>query len=192
MAEWDFIVFAHNEHQVEAARELAADMGFAAFNVKRTARFLKREAVSADAPALVRHRSGAAEAELAPPVASEHRHPVAGELKSAAERQQSYGDFLAAREIHCQVADSKSLYISARGYVLPCCWLGGMLHNPENAETRQFAAEFGNLETSGNIDGLKNSLETIVMADFFQREISSRWPKGSPGRLEVCARVCGK
>lgn len=191
-AEWDFIVFAHNEHQVEAARALAANLGFAAFNVKRTARFLKREAVSADAPALVRHRSGATEAELAPPVALEHRHPVAGELKSAAERHQSYADFLAAREIHCQVAESKSLYISARGYVLPCCWLGGMLHNPENAETRQFAAEFGDLETSGNIDGLKNSPEAIVMGDFFQREISSRWPKGSKGRLEVCARVCGK
>jgi MoaA/NifB/PqqE/SkfB family radical SAM enzyme len=191
-AEWDFIVFAHNEHQVEAARELAADMGFAAFNVKRTARFLNRDEVSADAPALVRHRSGAAEAELAPPVAAEHRHPVAGELQSAAERQQSYGDFLAARTIQCQVADSKSLYISARGYVLPCCWLGGMLHNPENAETRQFTTEFGELEATGSIDGLKKSLETIVMGDFFQREISSRWPKGSPGRLEVCARVCGK
>jgi hypothetical protein len=30
------------------------------------------------------------------------------------------------------------------------------------------------------------------MGDFFQREISQRYPKGSPGRLEVCARVCGK
>jgi MoaA/NifB/PqqE/SkfB family radical SAM enzyme len=191
-AEWDFIVFAHNEHQIEAARALAADMGFAAFKLKRTARFLQRDKVSADAPAPVRHRSGATEAELAPPVAAEHRHPVADELRSAAERQQSYADFLAAREIHCQVAESKSLYISARGYVLPCCWLAGMLHNPENAETRQFAAEFGDLEDTGSIDGLKNSLETIVMGDFFQREISRRWPKGSPGRLEVCARVCGK
>jgi hypothetical protein len=90
---------------------------------------LQRDKVSADAPALVRHRSGATEAELAPLVAAEHR---------------------------------------------------------------QFAAEFGDLEDTGSIDGLKNSLETIVMGDFFQREISQRYPKGSPGRLEVCARVCGK
>lgn len=90
------------------------------------------------------------------------------------------------------MAESKSLYISARGYVLLCCWLAGMLHNPENAETRQFAAEFGEIEDSGSIDGLKNSPEAIVMGDFFQREISSRWPKGSNVRLEVCARVCGK
>jgi hypothetical protein len=67
-----------------------------------------------------------------------------------------------------------------------------MLHNPESAETRQFAADFGDLENMGSIDGLKNSLETIVMGDFFQREISQLYPKRSPGRLEVCARVCGK
>ncbi len=191
-AEWDFIVFAHNEHQVESARALAEQMGFASFNVKRTARFLKREQVSADGPVPVRHRSGAVESELAPPAHTEHRHPVAEQLSSAAARQQSYTGFLAEREIRCQVAQSKSVYISARGYVLPCCWLAGMLHNPENAETRQFAGEFGDLEAAGFIDGLKNSLETIVMGDFFQHQISDRWPKGSKGRLEVCARVCGQ
>ncbi len=190
-AEWDFIVFAHNEHQVESARALAEQMGFASFNVKRTARFLKREQVSADSPVPVRHRSGAVESELAPPALTEHRHPVAEQLSSAAARQQSYTGFLAEREIRCQVAQSKSLYISARGYILPCCWLAGMLHNPENAETRQFATEFPDLEASGFIDGLKKSLKDIVMGDFFQRAVSSRWPKGSTGRLEVCARVCG-
>jgi len=46
--------------------------------------------------------------------------------------------------------------------------------------------------TAGFIDGLKNSLETIVMEDFFQQQTSDRWPKGSKGRLEVCARVCGQ
>lgn len=190
-AEWDFIVFAHNEHQVDLARALAAEMGFAAFNVKRTARFLKRESVSADAPSVVRQRSGAVVSELAPPASEEHRHPVADALKNAAEQQQSYTDFLTGREINCQVAQTKSLYISARGYVLPCCWLAGMLHNPENAETRQFATEFPVLEAAGNIDGLKNSLEDIVMGDFFRHAVLSRWPKGSTGRLEVCARVCG-
>lgn len=190
-AEWDFIVFAHNEHQVEAARALAAEMGYAAFNVKRTARFLKREYVSADAPSPVRQRSGAVVSELAPPVSTEHRHPVADALQSAAEQQQSYAEFLMNREISCQVAQSKSLYISARGYVLPCCWLAGMLHNPESTETRQFATEFPDLEATGSVDGLKKSLEDIVMGDFFQRAVSSRWPKGSTGRLEVCARVCG-
>jgi hypothetical protein len=37
-AEWDFIVFRHNEHQVEEARALAKELGFQRFFVKKTSR----------------------------------------------------------------------------------------------------------------------------------------------------------
>lgn len=43
IAHWDFIVFEHNEHQVEQARELAKKMGFKNFNVKRTTRWASYE-----------------------------------------------------------------------------------------------------------------------------------------------------
>lgn len=39
IAHWDYIVFEHNEHQVEEARQLALKMGFKNFNVKRTTRW---------------------------------------------------------------------------------------------------------------------------------------------------------
>jgi len=38
-ARWDFIVFAHNEHQVEEAEELSKQMGFEKFQYKKSARF---------------------------------------------------------------------------------------------------------------------------------------------------------
>jgi len=41
VAHWDYIVFEHNEHQVDEARELAKTMGFKNFNVKRTTRWAK-------------------------------------------------------------------------------------------------------------------------------------------------------
>jgi MoaA/NifB/PqqE/SkfB family radical SAM enzyme len=41
IAHWDFIVFEHNEHQVDEARQLAKDMGFKNFNVKRTTRWAR-------------------------------------------------------------------------------------------------------------------------------------------------------
>ena len=41
-AEWDFIVFEHNEHQVEAMRSLAEQKGFTKFNAKKTARFIDK------------------------------------------------------------------------------------------------------------------------------------------------------
>jgi MoaA/NifB/PqqE/SkfB family radical SAM enzyme len=39
IAHWDYIVFEHNEHQVEEARNLAIKMGFKNFNIKRTTRW---------------------------------------------------------------------------------------------------------------------------------------------------------
>ena len=41
IAHWDFIVFEHNQHQVEEARQLAKSMGFENFNVKRTTRWME-------------------------------------------------------------------------------------------------------------------------------------------------------
>jgi MoaA/NifB/PqqE/SkfB family radical SAM enzyme len=40
-AQWDYIVFEHNEHEVTAARRLSESLGFQTFAVKRTARFLR-------------------------------------------------------------------------------------------------------------------------------------------------------
>lgn len=39
IAKWDYIVFRHNEHQVDQARALAKELGFIEFNVKRTTRW---------------------------------------------------------------------------------------------------------------------------------------------------------
>ena len=36
---WDYLVFGHNEHQIEEARQLSKDMGFKEFIVKKTGRF---------------------------------------------------------------------------------------------------------------------------------------------------------
>ena len=37
-AQWDFIVFRHNQHQVERAQQLSREWGFSKFQVKKTAR----------------------------------------------------------------------------------------------------------------------------------------------------------
>jgi MoaA/NifB/PqqE/SkfB family radical SAM enzyme len=39
-AHWQFIVFKHNEHQVDIAKKVAKDMGFVEFNTKKSHRFV--------------------------------------------------------------------------------------------------------------------------------------------------------
>lgn len=41
VANWDYIVFKHNAHQIDIAKQMAKDMGFTKFNVKKTTRWSK-------------------------------------------------------------------------------------------------------------------------------------------------------
>jgi MoaA/NifB/PqqE/SkfB family radical SAM enzyme len=39
IAQWDYIAFKHNAHQIDTARQLAKDLGFTKFNLKKTTRW---------------------------------------------------------------------------------------------------------------------------------------------------------
>jgi MoaA/NifB/PqqE/SkfB family radical SAM enzyme len=189
-AEWDFLVFAHNEHQVEEARELAATMGFAAFNVKRTARFLERSAEAYAAQSPVRDRSGATVTVLERPKSRDYQSPELLEMAVKLANFSSFDEYLGQREIHCKAQAEKSIYISAEGKIFPCCWLGQMQKNPDGAETRDAARRFGGIFADATLDGKLRTIESIVADDFFTSQV----PQGIGGaeKTKICSRVCGK
>jgi MoaA/NifB/PqqE/SkfB family radical SAM enzyme len=41
VAHWDYLAFRHNAHQIDTARQMAKEMGFTTFNVKKTTRWGK-------------------------------------------------------------------------------------------------------------------------------------------------------
>jgi MoaA/NifB/PqqE/SkfB family radical SAM enzyme len=189
-AEWDFIVFAHNEHQVEAARDFSHALGFAAFNVKKTARFLKRDAMAYAAKSPVKSVSGSLVDEIQSPSRAEFRNDFLESLEADRARHSSFDAYLDSREIDCKAVREKSIYISAAGQVLPCCYLAAMLKNPPGDETRQFSQLFdgvaAELSATGNV-----SVEKIVAGHFFQNQVKDKWQSGGE-KLKVCARVCGR
>ena len=189
-AEWDFIVFGHNEHQVEAARSLAGTMGFAEFNVKRTARFLQRDAMAYADASPVKSAAGKRVAEIQSPSQVQYRNEFLQGLETGRGKFATFDAYLESRDIACKAAREKSLYISAEGQAFPCCYLAAMVKNPPGDENRQFAALFSGVE-----DGLRvecgNTLEKVVSGNFFQNQVSDRW-LNSGEKLKVCARVCGK
>ena len=50
-AQWDMLVFAHNEHQVHEARDLAHELGFTHFRSKVSKRFATKPVVGLEPPA---------------------------------------------------------------------------------------------------------------------------------------------
>jgi sulfatase maturation enzyme AslB (radical SAM superfamily) len=70
-ASWVFLVFRHNEHQIEEAQTLAESMGFKSFQLKRTSRFPKNGKLE-----VLNRDSSSAGYELLPPSRDAWQHPL--------------------------------------------------------------------------------------------------------------------
>ena len=194
-AEWDFLVFRHNEHQVEEARRLAREMGFAEFFVRKTGRFLGSGDLETMERFDVRDRDGNFEYWLEQPENPEYRNPAYDDLDRVRRRYGSYETYLDGVGIDCKVAGAKGkIYLSAQGYALPCCWLGAVFSEAGTSERRQFAGMIDEHGGRDALDARKHGLEAVVEGPLFQQAIPASWDRDSvtDGKLAICARTCGK
>ena len=194
-AEWDFLVFRHNEHQVEEARELAANMGFKEFFVRKTGRFLDANELETSDRFDVLDKRGNFEYFLEQPENPDYQNPAYGNLEIIKKRYGEFQTYLDKVEIDCKVAGTKrKIYLSAQGYALPCCWLGAVFSESSTAERRQFADLLKEFGGSSAVDARQHGLEAVIEGPLFQQAIPASWDQNSiaDGKLAICARTCGK
>ena len=220
-ARWDFIVFAHNEHQVEAAEALSKQMGFERFQFKKSARFFSRASGTTKEMHQAANRKGVATALLQAPTNPKYRNGALDELSKIAKREAPV-KFLPSKAedmkhsspqvfhsdpakkkpmerywdevpIKCKVAEEKSVYISAEGVVQPCCWTAGQLYVWYWSPR---GGQVWDLIDQVGMDALtatKVPLRDIVDGLYFQDLVPNSWNKPScaDGKLAVCAKTCG-
>ena len=175
---WDYLVFGHNEHQIEEARQLSEQLGFKEFVVKKTGRFFSNTKLK-----------GKDEHQGLKKPSSDF---VNKSLKKEQQIKEKYGsmeNYLDQVKINCKVQKQNELYISAEGIVLPCCWLAGQMYKwylpKEYSEIWNFVdREIHNINNS--------SLQNIFHTGLFD-EIQESWGKKSieDGKLKTCALKCG-
>jgi sulfatase maturation enzyme AslB (radical SAM superfamily) len=185
-AEWDFLVFRHNEHQVEHARTLSRKLGFTRFNVKKSNRFF-RGAASEDAALDAGPRQIV---EL--PANPAYRNGALSVLQEMV-RARSFTEYLNTTAIDCKAAASRGIYVSAEGLVFPCCWMAN-LYRTDAGIAEQIGTMLESLpEGKDSVSALRHSIQEIVEGAFFQDLVPSSWVQGevSGGRLTVCAYTCG-
>lgn len=188
-AEWDFLVFRHNEHQVEQARALAAEMGFARFQAKRTKRFLRDGQSQPRYP--VRNGRGALEYYLEPPASAEWRNEAVGQAEKSWEGTSDYERYLAETEIACKALAEHEIYLSADGLVFPCCYLAQIHDGGPNSDAAQVRALLSSVPDGlGSLDARRRPLREIVEGPAFQA-VAAHWER-SAGRLRTCAKQCGQ
>jgi MoaA/NifB/PqqE/SkfB family radical SAM enzyme len=192
-AEWDYLVFRHNEHQVEEARALSKEMGFKEFYVRKTGRFKSDKDLQTVNRVEVLDNAGEFDYWLEEPTNPEYLNPAFEDLDQIKQRYGTYSAYLDTVQIYCKVAEKGKVYISAEGLVLPCCWLGSIFTTKRSAQRDQFIDMIENAGGRSVLDARKHGIKGVIGGSLFQKDIPESWDKSSvaDGKLATCARTCG-
>jgi MoaA/NifB/PqqE/SkfB family radical SAM enzyme len=187
-ARWDFLIFEHNQHQLEEAEAIATKWGFEKFVAKKTGRFITGKGIAKQSHQAVDRKGKEA---------TEIKKPDAKYVNKALSKQDviinKYGTMDAyydAAPIICKVKKDNSLFITAEGLALPCCWTAGRMYkwwhkDPKVEQIWDFIPNKGALDA-------RNGLAAVFDTGIFDR-IQDSWSKSScaDGKLKVCAMKCG-
>ena len=211
-AYWEYIVFEHNEHQVEEARDFAYSLGFKNFQIKKTARFYSSLTGQVKQGSSFVDRKGN-KIEINIPKNPEFQNSGLKNLDTNLEPivtlpttyeeikfklnpelyNHSAIEAYDKTEIDCKVKKEKNLYITAEGIVMPCCWMASTMYSWHHMYKRTQIWTYIRKVGLENISAHNHTIKEILEGDFFKL-VESSWdiPTCSQGKLTVCAKTCGK
>jgi len=207
---WEFLVFGHNKHQVEEAREIATSLGMT-FVAKRPFGFDSSGGQLGSKPTIpVYDIHGRYEFSLTSEESETPGPIVEEQLKGKAFRQYKLGEishewkplpaektFMEKSCIKCKaLGDSEwfrsdNFYVTSSGHVLPCCFMHGPLEtNPYNYASYQLK----NAVNMDDFDLSNKSLDEIVISDEMNKTFFENMHKQSidEGSLLFCGDHCGE
>jgi hypothetical protein len=191
-AVWDFIVFKHNEHQVEKAQSLSQKMGFYQFRLKKSHRFHGKDKDGKRGKAVL-DKNGHIEYYLETPDNPDHINPLANKVEQLERTFGSMEKYWDQAIINCKAQQESKIYVSAEALVFPCCWTS-QIYNwelpPETGEIWQLIKKLPN--RLDDLNAIKHPINKIIANEFFKAIVDS-WRKASvkKGKLQVCSRICG-
>lgn len=178
-AQWNFIVFKHNEHQIKIAKRLSEELGVK-FRLKVTQKFRDRK----NFKVMVK---GQHIFTLEPPEEEQYRHSNIGidehipivnfkfDIKNYENLNQN--------KITCKSLERKEVYLAANGMLVPCCYLGTYTHDSPGSWN------FNQNYSINDFNLALNSVESVL--DKMYR-ISDKWNDTvEQGNLITCLRTCG-
>ena len=176
-ADWTFLVFSYNEHQVEEAERFSKLMGVKRFIVKKSGRYLTSTGERKTEHQAV-FRKGLGEL-LQEPTNPKYKNQ---ELQ----KDVDVVKIIAEERVVPKCVEKKEIYISAEGYVLPCCWTAGQMYKWYQEE--ESAQIWQNIKSHAS-NALDSSVKDVVDGGFF-KSIEERWE--GDNRLDVCVLKCNK
>ena len=177
-AKWQYLIFKHNEHQLDEAYDLSVKMGFSKFVTIHTPRFAFKEGSTGSKPFTYKGKNWLLET----------ADPKFADRKEAR-------NFIAsdrAEEIDCKANRNNEFYIDCRGRVIPCCWLGGSLdHTLSTGKLRDRIIDFYDVD---EMSAIQNDLTDILLkSQFINEVIPMSWDNlGKDCAAPSCKTFCSK
>jgi len=182
IAEWAFIKFRHNEHQINEVKKRAKELGFAHLSIKNSFRFL----TGSKFPVL--DKNGSVEYYLETPTQS-----VINLVD-----QNTYSDWENTRqsaEIDCRALNNHAVYIDAYKDLYACCYLGSIpfMHISDDI-TKSIREDtvkqhYAMVDRLGEINTLKRPIEDILNSEEYQELWEYMW---KTNKSNTCVAICGK
>lgn len=176
-ARWVFIVFKHNEHQLDEAKKLSEEIGFAEIEFFYSDRFDTN-----DKWKVYDNNKYLYDLEK-----SSHQTTLRKSL--SAPKGEKYWKNLNKNkgEITCVWSQKKKLYIHSDGTVYPCCWLGSVQAgiNFEKVLLKKIIKDFG------KIDLHNHGLDYILDSKIFKENLPKSF-NGNPLQHPICIEYCNK
>jgi hypothetical protein len=188
---WNFIVFKHNQHQVDQAQQLSERLGFKGFHSKLTSRFFNKKHELQES-LVVFDDNGEPEYTIEIPDDPRYINESYKKIEIIKQISGSLDNFFKNSTIICKCKNWSRIYLSAEGYVFPCGWLHDRMYGFE-AEQHADIMQLKNLfELAGgskfaNIN--YTSIENIVNGPWFETLMNS-WSNSI--RLNRCEVMCGE
>lgn len=196
VARWDYLVFGHNEHQVDEAIDRARKMGFREFAIKLTNRFIndeqyKHKTTDAADQTVITRKS---QYTLAMPQNKELIGSGKSQNELIIEKYGNWTNYVNSTPISCKWQPGGQIFLDFENRVWPCTWTAsGYLHYGDNTQKKQaqqlfdvYGKDFNNLNV--------HSLREVLEHDYFARDFCASW-KGTMDdrvpKLFACGRTCG-
>ena len=193
-AEWTFLVFEYNEHQVEHARAYAEMLGVHKFIVKKSGRYITTADLEKKETHTHTDKKGNRNILGKPKNPKYHNKATEVDYGRIVKEYGSLNNYIESAQIVPKCQQKKEIYVSAEGLVFQCCWLGGQIYKwwrpKEDGDIYQLIEKTGGID---KINALHYPIEEILQSEFYNKvEESWNLKTYADGRLKTCALKCNK
>lgn len=204
-AQWNYIVFQHNQHQIETAKQMSESLGFHAFLTRRTGRFFHHALAQEIHQWPVHDRSGDPVYFIKPPSDPAWQNASMSRLSRLHEEYPDLEEYFNATPIRCDALMGRKVAINVEGLVLPCNFFNHNLYDARfyndalpganrlhsvdgHNQIRRFLEQYG----LDNLNIHHRSLKEIFDCSMWSDLVESWHKPLRQGRLFECAMTCGE